>query len=164
MAAAFTEALEHATIGGVKLIVPDKEIKLDASNATVRLDSAAIVRLDPAARVAISNPEIFRPTERQLGGENQTQPGKVVTNFTVFKSVTFGSGAVDTGWNYDSSDQNAPSSQYCYYIQPRDGGDVRVSVAKDGHLIPNNLGAVFGLNDRLAAANCVWFNGQPTSF
>mgnify|MGYP001229761820 CR=1 FL=1 len=40
---------------------------------------------------------------------------KVVTNYTIFHSVDFRSGAVITGWNFERSGDPVPKNEYCYF-------------------------------------------------
>jgi len=166
MASAFAAALDHANLGQVKLDIPDPVLRLE-TGATVSLDPAATVHLDPQARVAIANPDLQRPSERQLG----QRPGgssaiKPVTDYTIFKTVSFGAGIVQTGWKFQSSEQDQPTEQFCHYRQAArddDGAGTIVTIAENGHLIPNSLGRHFNLDARLVAASCVWFDGNATT-
>ena len=99
---ALADALNKVTLktdGTVKL-APDSTVKLDTKGASVRLDPSGMPR----------------PTPQQLAPDTLPQSrAKVVTDFSVFKIVNFGEGAVITGWGYDSSADAAPSEQLCYY-------------------------------------------------
>jgi hypothetical protein len=99
MAQAFSEALEKATLTG--------EVKLDTNGAQVRVDptgtvklntSGTTVRLDPNAVVNVRGSvtsEVPRPTQDQL--HPKTEKSNVVTNYTIFKTVKYGNGEVQTG-------------------------------------------------------------------
>lgn len=147
LAAALVTALNTVTLktdGTVKLA--DTTVKLDASGASVRLDTGGA---------------FMRPTERQLVPSAQPQSqAKTVTNFTIFKNVQFGSGIVSTGWAFHSSDDEKPSRQYCYYlIDSTDVNNVsvRYNLAVDGTPITNPRGYPINIQDALP--NCVWFGG-----
>jgi hypothetical protein len=98
-----------------------------------------------------------RPTEQQLA-PNAMPPSDVkpVTNFTIFKTVKFDKGDVGTGWNYNTSADNKPSMQYCYYSYlTGEYVSARFTIATDGVPVPVTDGDF----DRAAAlSNCVWFN------
>lgn len=151
LAATLTRALETSTLHA--------EI---APNSTVKLDPAAQVTLDPAAKVAIADrPLMPRPSKDQL----KSDPAKpdVQTNYTIFKVVRFGDGKVVTGYNF-SPDAKLPDHQYCYFADGIDQMTYKtIHVAADGRFIaPPNLPP--GLDARKAAAQCLWFDGQPTRF
>jgi hypothetical protein len=166
MASAFAAALDHANLGRVRLEVPDELIKLDP-NATVHLDPAATVHLAPQSGPANSDPDRPRPDEHQLNGNATTSPNtRVVTNYTIFKTVPFGGGFVQTGWNFASSDQDKPTWQFCNYHRNSEGGggeQLSILIAADGQVIQNTLAKRYNLNARTVAANCKWFDGTPTT-
>jgi len=168
---AIAAALEKTTLG-VKGTV-------DMEPGKVALEPGGKVALEPGARVEMvpgvvtlkpgaTVGEVVRPTERQWNGP--TTPGsvpsvpssKVVTNFTIFKTVEFGSGSVMTGWIYSSNEQQTPTHQFCYYqIETSTGISTRMNLAENGQL----LDAVSGyttIDGKAAAAQRVLFNGQPT--
>jgi len=152
MAGAFAEALDHANLG---------RVKLDTSDNTIKLDPNALVHLDPNATVRVAGTvtaDMPKPTARQLGAEMQPQSReKAVTNYTVFKTVAFGSASIATGWNFDSSEQDVPSSQFCqYYVDM--GPDVRkvITIANNGRIVSSAL-ALSDIDAKGAVTNCVWF-------
>jgi hypothetical protein len=82
------------------------------------------------------------------------------TSDTIFRSVGYGSGRVETGWNYDLSDTTRPRTQYCSYIQDiAKGAQVKDVIAVNGfpHR-PSPLGKLSFDFDG-AVANCIWFSG-----
>ena len=149
LADALAKALEGAKITAA--LDPDARVKLDAQDAKVRLDPASL-------RDAIP-----RPTPEQMGA--QPPQGKVVqTNYTVFKSVQFGSGEVVTGYNF-AGDAQTPSAQYCYYTTgaASSGTSLQTDLARNAVFsAPANPPAK--LDAKAAAANCVWFDGAATRF
>jgi hypothetical protein len=159
-------ALKDAT---VKLDATGTTVKLDATGTTLKLDaSGTTVKLDPNATVEISNGlkvEYARPTVEQLrpGAQPHTQ-AKVVTNFTVFKSVDFEQGYVVTGWSFANSEQTAPDHQYCYFEQSVGAlshRSIRITLAYDGVMLPQLKGSE-EFDPNRAAMNCVWFGGGTT--
>ncbi len=187
IADALVRALDRTTLkaAGEFRLAPGSTVRLD--NATVALDPNATVRvgeplkLDPAATVRLdSEPRgqggqetaqqgnqqsgQARPTSAQLRQDAKPGSGaRPVTNYTIFKSVALGQGSVVTGWSFTSSEQAAPTRQYCYYVQDAglDGGSqVKVDVAIDGQMLPNLKPR--GFEPAAAAASCTWFDGKAT--
>jgi hypothetical protein len=178
VATAMTTALERSTIrttGEVK-VTPDSVVKLDP-NATVGVDPEgkvallvppdATVKLEPNAKITVNVPNtaVPRPSTEQWTGRNQPQTNaKVVTNFTIFKFVDYKNGTVATGWDFESSEQSVPKTEFCYYNQQAPGGEgvsFRVDLAVDGRLRPQTRSRG-ELNVIDAARHCIWFNGGQT--
>jgi hypothetical protein len=64
---------------------------------------------------------------------------RVVTQFTIFKTVPFGNGEVVTGWIFADSNQTNPANQYCYYSEKAEATiAVRTDLATNGTML-NNL-------------------------
>jgi hypothetical protein len=149
----------------VKLDANGAQVKVDPTG-TVRLDaSGAVVRLDPDAVVNVRGvtPEVPRPSQNQLYPNTVPRFPKanVVTNYTVFKTVTHGKGEVVTGWVFTSNEEVSPWREYCYYSELiRDGVHARFELATDRQLLKTESPASF--DQRSAAANCVWFGGGST--
>ncbi len=187
IADALVRALDRTTLkaAGEFRLAPGSTVRLDNAtvaldpNATVRvgeplkLDPAATVRLDPEPRSQggqeggqLGNQQgaQARPTSAQLRQDAKPGSGaRPVTNYTIFKSVPLGQGSVVTGWSFSSSEQTAPTRQYCYYVQDTggDGGSqVKVDVAIDGQMLPNLRPR--GFEPAAAAASCTWFDGKAT--
>lgn len=192
MASAFAAALEHANLGTVKLdheatigvtgsvdMKPGVVTLAPGSTVTTTGTVTGSVALEPGGTVRVLNSDVLRPTERQLNGE-QRQPqssgsssssgtgptappsSKTVTNYTIFKSVNFGTGSVKTGWDFATSEQEAPTRQYCYYAEESSAGmQVIMTLAQDGQLL--DIAREYkAINVKAAASQCVWFNGQQT--
>lgn len=186
IADSLVRALDRTTLktaGEVK-VVEGGTVKLDSATVTLdpqatvrmaeplKLDPATTVKLDPNARVRVSNApaDQTRPTPAQLNPQPPSaQPDAaatkpVATNYTIFKNVEFGQGAVVTGWSFSSSEQPSPNYQYCYYVQGAGGDDpnaqVKVDIARNGAMVPNLRPQRFDIKS--AAASCVWFDGGAT--
>lgn len=158
---ALTDALEKVALkvdasGEVKAtgtvaLEPDQIVALDP-NATVALDPNAKVKVTGQVSVNI-------PTPPPSATPSRAAP-KVVTDFTVFKSVRFGNGRVESGWRFATSSQLLPTAQYCSYIETvDDGAAVRVSIGANGAMLPQSKQRA-GFNVAEAFANCVWFKGS----
>jgi len=154
LAATLTRALEQARL----------HADLDP-NSTVKLDPAAQVGMDPNAKVQVEPAAgAPRPTREQLKPDAEPPSHNAVqTNYTVFKVVRWGNGRVVTGYNF-APDAKLPDHQYCYFADGIDQLTFKtVHIAADGrYTAPPNPPA--GLDPAKAAAECVWFDGQPTRF
>ena len=125
----------------------------------VTFKTEGTVKLDPDSTVGLGGrSEVPTPTAAQLGaGATPDSKAAVLTNFTVFKNVPFGSGQVVTGWNFTSSDQKSPSHQYCYYSEQLDGtSKVTVDLGENGRALPQAK-ARSNVDPVIAYSNCVWF-------
>jgi hypothetical protein len=163
MADAMVQALEKAhltTTGEVKLadgsivgLAPGGQVTL-APNSTARVDPSSTVRITgtvPADARATNTIPII-----------QTSPAlenKVVTQYTIFKTVAFERGHVVTGWSFENSNQTNPSNQYCYYDEPGDDKThIRIDLGENGTMF-NQLQSRVGLDPTAAFGNCNWFRG-----
>ena len=82
------------------------------------------------------------------------------TNYTIFKSVNFDRGRVETGWSFDLSDPNKPQFQYCKYIQPvNKGASTNLLLAVNGAIQRQSTGKTPSVSVDAAALNCIWFSG-----
>ena len=125
----------------------------------VTFKTEGTVKLDPDSTVALgARSEIPTPTAAQLGaGATPDSKAAVLTNFTVFKNVPYGSGQVVTGWNFTSSEQRAPNHQYCYYSEQLDGtSKVTVDLGENGRALPQAKTRT-NVDPTVAYSNCVWF-------
>lgn len=152
---------------GVVTLAPGSTV---VAAGTVALEPGGTVSTTGTVSVApggsvrvIDGGTITRPTERQLTGSSTTVvTGKTVTNYTIFKSVSFGSGQVKTGWDFVTSEQDTPTRQFCYYTEEAGAGmQMIMSLAQDGKML-DAARAYKALDIKAAAAQCVWFNGQST--
>src|ERR1700730_17182093 len=162
LASVFSEALAKARLradaeGTVQLEHP--EIKL-AEVQTASLDSRSRLLLDPSASVradgdiTIQGPAISGPKATTT----TASPLPSIANFTVFKSVPFNKGVVQTGWTFLTSAQRSPTRQYCYYAEDADtpGRNVMLDIGVDERLdAPKILPPGFELT--AAFGRCVWF-------
>ena len=124
----------------------------------VTLKTEGVVKLDPDSVIGGGRPEIPTPSAAQLGaGATPDSKAAVLTNFTVFKNVPYGSGQVVTGWNFSSSEQKNPNHQYCYYSEQIDGtSKVTIDLGENGRALPQAK-ARTNVDPTVAYTNCVWF-------
>jgi hypothetical protein len=132
-----------------------------AKGQTVSLAADSHVLLDRSSTVvANGNITVQLPSISVPPSVTPRSIGKMplVTNFTVFKAVAFGKGAVMTGWIFLTSAQVVPTHQYCYYtanLETR-GFDISVDLGSDGRLEAAKT-LPTGFDVTAAFANCVWF-------
>jgi hypothetical protein len=163
LSTAFSKALSevqlHGSVDGAVKFEPH-EIAL-SKGQTIAFDPTSRLQLDPNAKVVadgdikLQMPNISVP---QNAAPRSKGIAPTITNFTIFKSVPFDKGVVQTGWKFLTSAQRSPTSQYCYYQESGDNPDVsvRIEVGVDEKLQPSkSLSKSF---DSAAAFNkCVWF-------
>jgi hypothetical protein len=163
LSAAFSKALSevqlHGSAEGAVKFEPH-EIAL-SKGQTVSFDPTSRLQLDPSAKVIadgdlrIQIPNISAPPSA-IPRAKGIAP--TITNFTIFKSVPFDKGSVQTGWNFLTSAQRSPTTQYCYYQETGDNPDVsvRIEVGVDGKAQPSKA---LSKSFDIAAAfdKCVWF-------
>jgi hypothetical protein len=127
-----------------------------ADGGKVALQSPAVVLLDPNSILRVSGqaaPDVPRSSP-DLAALPASKAG-VVTNFTVFKFVRFGRGEVETGWQFNSSNDTQPSRQYCYYREPASTATLMTSIGENGVMtLPETAPA--GVDLRAAFASCIW--------
>jgi hypothetical protein len=169
LSSAFSKALSgvqlRATAEGNVRIEP-RELTL-ARGQTISLDGNSRVLLDPTAKVrADGEIKIQTPSISVPQSITPRSPTRVttITNFTVFKSVPFEKGTVMTGWNFLTSVQERPTSQYCYYTQNSEAPalDAVVDIAHDEvqtapKTMPNDS---TGFDMTAAFKKCVWFKSE----
>jgi hypothetical protein len=164
MADAMVQALERAqltTTGDVKL-ADGSSVGL-ASGGQVMLAPNSTVRMDPSSTVklpGIVNPDTHSITSLPPVQEAPSPQGKVITQYTIFKTISFDKGQVVTGCNFDNSNQINPAHQYCYYSEK--SGDlvqVRTELGTNGAMI-ENFKPRPGVDLIAAFNNCVWFSGD----
>jgi hypothetical protein len=133
-------------------------IKTITEQVVIHDQPAAPPAISAQDRRASDRASDARPTPGQL--QPQTRPASnakvVVTNYTVFKTVSFQSGVVVTGWRFDDSNTTAPRRQYCYF-EPSMSGSVNnyIMIGEDGHALSKTK-ELRGVNLEAAASNCVW--------
>jgi hypothetical protein len=139
------------------------ELKL-ATGQTVKLAEGAIVGLDPNSSVrVIGNLKIDmpQPSKQQLQLDTTSSSDELpFTNYTIFRSVSYGAGEVVTGWDFDLSDTTRPKIQFCYYTQSMDKGlAAKYTIAvNDSPKRPSTLEKL-SFNFEGALLNCIWFSG-----
>jgi hypothetical protein len=158
---ALTEALEKIALK----VDASGEVKATgtvslAPDQIVALEQDAKVSLDPNAKVKVTGQVSINIPAPPPSATPARAAAKVVTDFTVFKSVEFGKGRVDTGWKFATSSQLVPTFQSCSYIEEvEEGAEVVVVVGRDGAFVPQSKPRP-GVNAREAFNNCVWFKGR----
>ena len=169
LSSVFAKALSEARLvgkaeGTVKL--EPHEISL-AKDQTISIDPGSRLHLEHGAKI-MADGEIKVQLPPIIASPTSTPPPKsrapLLTNFTVFKHVRFDKGTVSTGWEFLTSKQRSPTSQYCYYTQDSpDAGSwdvpglsVVLYLGVDQKLdLPKTVPKEF---DAAAAfARCVWF-------
>lgn len=166
IAAALKNAFERVelktTVSGEMSLIPT-ELHL-APDQKIKLDESTKVKVDPSSTVQVIGDlkvDMPQPSKRQLQLNATTGNNELpFTTYTIFKSVKFGSGYVDTGWNFDLSDTVRPKAQYCYYRQDITKGlGTKYMLAFDGS--PRRPGPLQKLSFDFdeALTNCTWFSG-----
>jgi hypothetical protein len=165
VAAALIDALQRSeiktTISGTMSLSPDSELRL-AAGQSVRLEDGATVKLDPSSSVrVIGDLKMPQPSRHQLQADAPTADNELpFTSYTVFRTVAFGAGVVETGWFYELGDTTRPRYQHCYYRQAFDEGLAgKIEIAEDGS--PQRPSPLIKLPFKFeeALANCSWFSG-----
>lgn len=161
LAAAFAKALADVQLKGSAdgtVRLEPHEISL-AQGQTISLDDSSRLLIDPSSKVradgeiTVEGPTISRSSPRS------TAATPTIVNFTVFKSVSFNKGTVQTGWIFLTSAQRVPTQQYCYYTEEADtpGRNVMLDIGLDRSLdMPKTVPVGFDL--AAAFSRCVWFN------
>jgi hypothetical protein len=166
-AKALAQAFEHAelktSVSGTMSLSPKSELKL-APGQTVKLVESATVKLDPTSSIRVVGDlklDVPRPSKQQLQLDATTRSAEMpFTNYTIFRDVSYGSGEVVTGWNYDLEDTIRPKSQFCYYRQRLDEGvSAKYILAVDASPRRPSPLAKLSFNFDGALASCIWFSG-----
>jgi hypothetical protein len=165
MADAISQALERAqltTTGEIKLA--DGSTVSLATGGQVTLAPNSVIRVDPSPTVRVA--EIVnadmppRQTATVTPIPDTTPQNRVVTQFTIFKTVSFGDGHVVTGWIFADSNQTNPANQYCYYSEKADDTiEVKTDLATNGTML-NNLKPRPGMDLIGAYNSCIWYSGN----
>jgi hypothetical protein len=151
----------HTDVAG-SVTVKDGQVAVKP-NQSVSLDPNATVGIVPDASVRVKG-EISVPAPRDDGrrstnSNSRSRSSKLVTNYTVFKYVQFGSGTVVTGWNYASSKEESPSLQYCYYTENLDETSKdTIQLGSNGQMATQSGQPPIDVTE--AFRNCVWFVGE----
>jgi hypothetical protein len=156
---ALSEARLRATAEGTIQIEP-RELTL-ARDQTIFLDNNSRIYLDPKARITVDGeinvqaPSVSLP---QIAPRHSSPAVPTIVNFTVFKRIPLGNGAVFTGWKFLTSAQKVPTSQYCYYTEQLESSPLEpvVFIGTDEKLErPKKLPHDFDIDS--AFIRCVWF-------
>lgn len=158
---AFERAKMSASVSGTMSLAANSELRL-SSGQRVKLAEGATVKVDPTSFVrVVGDVKTPQPSKKQLQ-ENLTtaQLEMPFTTYTIFRSVNFGLGRVETGWHFDLSNTTRPKSQYCSYIQSIEkGAQAKYLIAANGSQLTQASSSKIAFNLDAAVANCIWFSG-----
>jgi hypothetical protein len=162
-AKALVDALQHAElkaqVSGTMSLTPDSQLRL-ARGQIVRLDEGATVRMDPSSSVHVVGDlkvEVPQPFQADTTSASNDLP---ITDYTIFRNVTYGSGRVVSGWQYDLSDSLRPKFEYCYYSENIERGlAAKYTLAVNGSARRPSEPSKTAFDFDGAVANCFWFSG-----
>jgi len=158
---AFERTELKTTVSGVMSLSPNAELRL-ANNQSIKLHEGATVRLDPNSSVrVVGDIKMPQPSPEQLQIDRTSASEELpFTSYTIFKSVKYRSGLVETGWAYDLSDTMRPKFQFCYYREHLDKGFAgKVTLAVNGYPRTPSNSTKLAFNFDEAVGNCVWVSG-----
>jgi hypothetical protein len=160
---AFARAELKTYVTGTLSLAPGSELTL-APDQTVKLAEGAVVKLDPNSSVRVVGDlkiDVPQPSKQQLQLDATSGSKELpFTQYTVFKTGTYGAGYVVTSWNFELSDTSRPYYQRCYYEQSLDQGLAATqTIAVDGSPRPISALAKLPFDFEGALANCTWFSG-----
>jgi hypothetical protein len=167
MSQALIKALENVelktSVTGQMALAPNSEVTV-ASGQTVKLQDNAVVKLDPNSSIRVVGDlklNVPQPSKQQLQLDATTKANDLpLTDYTIFRSVSYGTGEVVTGWNYGLSDTERPRAQYCYYTQNLEKGlAAKFTLAFNGSPQRPSPLAKTSFNYDGALANCIWYSG-----
>jgi hypothetical protein len=158
---AFERTQLKTTISGVMSLSPSAELRL-AKDQTIKLREGTTVRLDPNSSVrVVGDIKMPQPSKPQLQINTPSANDELpFTSYTIFKSVRYGSGMVESGWSYDLSDTGRPKFQYCQYREHLDKGLAgKITLAVNGYPRKPSNSAKLPFNFDEALRNCIWVSG-----
>jgi hypothetical protein len=128
------------------------------------MEEGATVRLDPASSIRVIGDlkiDIPRPSQQQLQLETTSKSNDVpFTSYTIFKSVGFQTGTVETGWDFELANPTQPRLQYCKFIQPVGKGTSTSFILAVNAASRRSTSTKVPFNFDQAVANCIWFSGS----
>jgi hypothetical protein len=140
----------------VEVAAPAISIPAPVVNVTVPEQKAPVVN--------VTVPPV--PTAPAVAAQPlRTGESKVVTEHSIFHTATVGKYSVITGWEYHSSNDATPHTQFCYVNVSRTG---RLFLANEGVALrtieadARSLGMEAGIAETLIKS-CRWFNGGSSS-
>lgn len=160
-AKAFVEALTRTplktSVSGSMSLAQNSQVHL-APGQAVKLEEGGIVKLDPNSTVRVVAIDMPQPSSHQLGLEAKPKTDELpFTSYTIFRSVSFNSGEVVTGYNFELGDRLRPKNQYCYYtVSVGQGVAAKFDIARNG--IPQEGSKLKKAEFDGALANCTWFS------
>lgn len=100
-----------------------------------------------------------RPSPKQM--EQNARPAsnaKAVTDYVIFKNVTFGKGIVQTGWHYSDNQQENPDHQFCQYLERMNSTSRALVMLGSNGRFEQPEAPPASLDVSAAFSNCVWKN------
>jgi hypothetical protein len=160
---AFNRAELKVNVTGNMSLSSDSEIKLKEGQ-TVKIEEGATVGLDPTSSIRVVGDlkiDIPRPSQQQLQLETTSKSNDVpFTSYTIFKSVSFQTGNVETGWDFELANSTQPRLQYCKFVQPLGKGTATSFILAVNGAPRSSTSTKFPFNFDQALANCIWFSGS----
>jgi hypothetical protein len=134
---------------------PNSSIKL-ADGGVVKIDPSSTVRIADGGTVALEQGSLLPRAAMERGGGSHDPA--IQTSVTVFKTVSYGEGTVETGWRFPNGAAKSPEAQFCHYKQNvGDGGWGVQNIGRNGEILP----APKGVSDqRERFTKCQWFSGS----
>jgi hypothetical protein len=128
----------------------------------VRLNEGATVKIDQSSSVHVVGESRSKCHSLQRTNYNRTPASHdlPITDYTIFRNVTFGSGQVVSGWQYDLSDPLRPKFEYCYYTEDIERGlAAKYTLGINGSVQRPLDSSKSTFDFDRAAANCFCFSG-----
>jgi hypothetical protein len=161
LADAFERTQLKTIVSGVMSLSPNAELRL-AKDQTIKLYEGTTVRLDPNSSVRVTGDiKMPQPSKEQLQMAATSASDELpFTSYTIFKSVGYGSGLVESGWYYDLSDTSRPKYQFCHYRERLDKGlSGKITLAVNGSPRRPSTSTKLPFNFDEALRNCIWVSG-----
>jgi hypothetical protein len=158
---AFERTKLKTTVSGVMSLSPDAQLRL-ADGQMIKLQDGATIKLHANSSVrVVGDIKMPQPSKPQLQMDTRSASDELpFTTYTIFKSVNYGSGYVDSGWEYDLSDTTRPKFQYCHYRARLDrglAGKVVLAINGAPRRPSNSVKLPFKFDEALG--NCIWVSG-----
>jgi hypothetical protein len=154
------DALQHAELK-TQISGSMSQLRL-AAGQIVRLNEGATVKIDQSSSVHVVGDlkvEVPQPSKDQLQQDATSASHDLpIRDYTIFRNVTFGSGQVVSGWQYDLSDPLRPKFVYCYYPEDIERGlAAKYTLGINGSVQRPLDSSKSTFDFDRAAANCFWF-------
>lgn len=148
----------HASVAGTVSLAPGSHVAI-ADGASVALAADQKVTLDRNATVTVETPTVtsrLTPTQAQLQTSADDNLSNISTTYTVFHSQPYRNGRIESGWQFNVQNVDAPSYQYCNYIVEKDDRHAyRILIASNMNPAPS-MKSIAGFDWEEAFQKCVW--------